>query len=129
MKEKILELRAKGYTYNQIRDELGCSKGLISYHVGPGQREKSIARNRKKSNLRRQHLIEVKSQAVCMDCGENYPHFMLDFDHRPGEDKRCNVAMVNMFSSLDQMIKEIAKCDIVCANCHRMRTYLRASKN
>lgn len=47
MKEKILELRSKGYTYDQIQQELGCSKGTISYHCGDGQKEKTNERNRK----------------------------------------------------------------------------------
>ncbi len=52
MKEKILKLRAAGYTYNQIRDELGCSKSTIAYHCGVGQKEKvkkRIQNRRKKS--------------------------------------------------------------------------------
>jgi orotate phosphoribosyltransferase-like protein len=36
-KERIFELRDKGYTYNQIQAELNCSKGTISYHLGEGQ--------------------------------------------------------------------------------------------
>jgi DNA-binding CsgD family transcriptional regulator len=41
IKEKILELRSKGYNYNQIKDAIGCSKGTISYHCGKGQKEKT----------------------------------------------------------------------------------------
>lgn len=33
MKEKILELRKKGYSINKIVDELGCSKSTVSYHI------------------------------------------------------------------------------------------------
>lgn len=51
MKEKILELREKGYTYNQIKKELGCSKGTISYHLGYGQKEKSYDRLKKQRKL------------------------------------------------------------------------------
>ena len=47
MEEKILELRSKGHTYNQIQKELNCSKSLISYHCGQGQKEKTKNRNKK----------------------------------------------------------------------------------
>jgi len=47
MKEKIIELRALGYSYNAIAKQLGCSKGLISYHCGDGQKEKNKNRNKK----------------------------------------------------------------------------------
>lgn len=50
MKEKILELRAKGYTYNQIVEELGCSKGTVAYHCGEGQKEKTQERNKAYKN-------------------------------------------------------------------------------
>jgi methionyl-tRNA formyltransferase len=33
MKEKILELRKKGYSYNQIVEELECAKSTVSYHL------------------------------------------------------------------------------------------------
>ncbi len=55
MKEKILQLRSEGKTYNEIVDIVGCSKSTISYHCGDGQKEKSI--NRKKQNRKKQHPI------------------------------------------------------------------------
>ena len=52
LKPKIIELYNQGYSYNQIADELGCSKGTIAYHVGKGQKEKYRKRSykTKKSN-------------------------------------------------------------------------------
>lgn len=47
MKEEILKLRAEGKTYDEIQKILNCSKGLISYHCGEGQREKTLVRQRK----------------------------------------------------------------------------------
>ena len=41
VKEKILELRQLGYTYNSINKRLGVSKSAISYHCGPGQKLKT----------------------------------------------------------------------------------------
>lgn len=53
MKERILQLRKEGKTYNEIREIVGCSKGTISYHCGEGQREKyrkRLRKNRKTAN-------------------------------------------------------------------------------
>lgn len=47
MKEKILELRNEGKSYNEIKSILGCSKSTISFHCGEGQKEKSRIRTRK----------------------------------------------------------------------------------
>ena len=53
MKEQILELRAKGKTYNEIVSIVGCSKATVSYHCGEGQKEKSYNRTKKnRLNLR-----------------------------------------------------------------------------
>lgn len=56
MKEKILELRAKGLSYNQICKQLGCSKGTVSFHCGEGQKEK----NKKRTQERRKKYVIVK---------------------------------------------------------------------
>jgi hypothetical protein len=42
--KQIVALRAEGLTYPQIQQQLGCSKGTISYHLGAGQKEKSSTR-------------------------------------------------------------------------------------
>ena len=46
MREKIIELRERGYSYNQIVCELGCAKSTVSYHCGEGQRAKAAKRQR-----------------------------------------------------------------------------------
>ncbi len=56
-KEKILELRAKGWSYNQIAKELNCNKSTISYHCGPDQKEKHRERKRRRRN---RELLEKK---------------------------------------------------------------------
>jgi 5-methylcytosine-specific restriction endonuclease McrA len=50
LKEKIIELKLKGLSYNQIQKKLNCSKGSISYHCGVGQKEKSKIRVKKYRN-------------------------------------------------------------------------------
>ena len=58
-----------------------------------------------------------------MDCGKQYSYYVMDLDHVRGE-KICNVSlMVSMGFSDEEIIEEIAKCDVVCSNCHRERTY------
>lgn len=63
----------------------------------------------------------------CADCGEVHPHFVMDFDHR--EDKRWSIRdMMRRRHTLPAILREIAKCDLVCANCHRYRTEARAGR-
>lgn len=51
LKQKILELRSKNKSYDEIAEILNCSKGTIAYHCGKGQKEKSIKRHRKFRSL------------------------------------------------------------------------------
>ena len=62
-----------------------------------------------------------------MDCGGEYPPYVMDFDHRDPLDKTDNVAnAVHNGWSVTKFRAEIAKCDVVCANCHRERTHRQA---
>ncbi len=60
-----------------------------------------------------------------MDCGVQYPHYVMDFDHRDKKKKLAGInKMINFHSySKKKIFEEIKKCDLVCANCHRIRTY------
>jgi len=46
----------------------------------------------------------------------------MDFDHRPGVEKKFDVGAGYSYT-MENVIAENKKCDIVCANCHRLRTY------
>lgn len=77
----------------------------------------------------RRYIQEFKEGKSCMDCGIDYPYWILQFDHRPGEIKLGNVTNLVYFKSLEAVKEEIAKCDLVCANCHADRTHDRITKN
>ena len=71
----------------------------------------------------RQWLNEYKESHPCTDCNVNYPAYVMDFDHT--RDKLYNISALINSSSMTKIKAEIAKCELVCANCHRQRTYLR----
>lgn len=123
-KEEILRLRAEGLSYKQIRAETGASLATISFHCSPGQKEKNAARTRDRRNKICAYLQEIKEASGCVDCGEKYPYFTLDFDHVRG-DKLGTIAYMTRGSTLEEVKAEVAKCDIVCSNCHRFRTWNR----
>lgn len=57
------------------------------------------------------------------DRGERFEPHQMDFDHRTPSEKRFNLtASRAMLVSKEQLLAEIAKCDVVCANCHAGRT-------
>ena len=64
-------------------------------------------------------LNELKSKP-CLDCGKTLHHAAMDFDHVRGNKV---VGIAQMWSwSRDKILRELEKCDLVCANCHRIRT-------
>lgn len=85
---------------------------------------------KEKNSRRRKELIEFVielKKKPCMDCGVLYPHYVMDFDHRDSTTKIDSInGMINFHSySKKKILEEIEKCDLVCANCHRIRTYCR----
>lgn len=67
----------------------------------------------------------LKETAPCSDCGKYYPYFVMDWDHREGEDKISEVSRLLQQGTINKMLLEVKKCDLVCSNCHRMRTFNR----
>lgn len=78
-------------------------------------------RNFKQRNYK--FYCELKRKP-CLDCGRSFPPVCMDFDHRPGTVKSIDVArLVSQGPAI--MLEEIEKCDLVCSNCHRIRTHQR----
>ena len=71
---------------------------------------------------RAEYLVEFFRQRSCVDCGEGDP-LVLEFDHLGN--KKFNIARGLSNRSWQAVLDEIAKCDVVCANCHRRRTARR----
>jgi hypothetical protein len=57
----------------------------------------------------------------CVDCGQTDP-LVLQFDHRDGTTKIDAVGTMVNRANWSSLLAEIAKCDVRCANCHRLRT-------
>jgi len=73
----------------------------------------------------RKYILDFLKQHPCSDCKETDP-VVLEFDHVRGK-KLCNLsAMAQAAYSIRRIDEEIAKCEVVCANCHRRRTASRA---
>lgn len=69
----------------------------------------------------RRYLDEVKVSRGCTDCGYNKHPAALDFDHVRGEKS----ILVSFCKSKAQAVKEIEKCEVRCACCHRIKTWER----
>jgi putative FmdB family regulatory protein len=66
--------------------------------------------------------LDGKKSGLCMDCGGKFPRECMDFDHVRGKKLICINMASGGSSSMERLEAEIKKCDLVCANCHRIRT-------
>ena len=66
---------------------------------------------------------EVKASIGCAKCGD-IRSYVLDFHHRNGEEKVETINHMIKSASAQTLQKELEKCDVLCANCHREFHYL-----
>jgi hypothetical protein len=99
-----------------------CKQEYESEHYRKSDSRKLQIRSQNKVQRERCIALALAAKSSgCVDCGEKDP-IVLDFDHLG--DKIKNVAEM-MNGTPHKMLAEIAKCEVVCANCHRRRTHSR----
>ena len=117
----------------------GASKPLNGFYPNSGMRDGYLSwckpcvytrygesRSRRQSALLAR-IQEVKVERGCADCGYNAHPAALDFDHLPGHVKSFRMASAAAGIKWSVVEAEMAKCEVVCANCHRIRTADRRS--
>jgi hypothetical protein len=90
------------------------------------QRERVRDRLVDKRGDAQQFIYQYLSNQVCADCGE-YDFSVLTFDHVRGKKKKEITRMVSEGYSIEAIKSEIAKCEVVCFNCHMRRESWRRS--
>jgi hypothetical protein len=91
-------------------------------HKGDNTRYKHTSKKNKQAKLR--ILIAELKSVPCADCGVQYSSYVMDFDHVRGKKLFDISTIVHSTKGTEEKIRaEAAKCDIVCSNCHRKRTY------
>lgn len=76
----------------------------------------------------RAFVIDYKCSHLCTDCHGSFPFYCLDFDHVRGRKEFELRRAGDDITSIAKLKEEIAKCDVVCKNCHAIRTFKRNLK-
>ena len=81
-------------------------------------RERMSAERKKRAGI----LAEIKTTRGCARCGFNSHPVALDFHHINPEEKVDGVPnMSNRHAKWELVLEEVAKCEVLCANCHRIQ--------
>lgn len=91
----------------------------------------SYKRNKKQryaAQVERRHKLQAMVNKIkdrpCMDCLNRFPYMCMEFDHREPALKRLSIStMVAQSYAKEEVLNEINKCDLVCSNCHAIRTW------
>ena len=88
-----------------------------------------IERSNVKRSKIRKYIQDIKEENPCMDCGVQYAYYVMHLDHCRGIKNSPVSRLVREGRSLILIKREIEKCDLVCANCHAIRTFERMYPN
>lgn len=97
----------------------------LKYYEEHENKEKTGVRDRRQKA--RKFLMEYKKGRACADCKVGFPYYILQFDH-VRETKVANLSIMARYATIEELLEEIKKCDLVCSNCHAHRTYMRSKK-
>ena len=100
------------------------------------RRHKKVLKQRRLSNYKelRDWADGLKEGIPCKDCNKEFPPYVMDWDHVRGRKVKsvsdlCATGANNGSENVRKAImKEITKCELVCSNCHRIRTHERRGK-
>ena len=103
----------------------GCLESLVGSTNKPLTRKERRKAYVKAHRQRRQEWVRKQKEKPCLDCGTQYPYYVMQFDHRDGDRKLLVLSNGRSWVGAEKLKIEILKCDVVCANCHAGRTWQR----
>lgn len=122
VKEFSWRWKALGKRQRTCRD---CQKKQKNawYKKNKETHKANVYQNKKaKIESGRAYIWEHLSVNGCIECGESDPR-VLEFDHVRGKKRSEVTRLVRDGYSTDVIQKEIDKCVVICANCHKKKTY------
>lgn len=115
---------SRGYLHSWCRPCIAEDR-RDRYARDPKHAKKLTYCSRAKRNKELWEKLRAFKQRPCADCGNTFPEVCMDFDHRdPSKKLEAISRMVHRAVSWERLEAELAKCDLVCSNCHRIRTWI-----
>ena len=106
-----------------------CRRGYDRRYYHERGKPSRLARRRARAKVARAWMASVKEGVPCMDCGEVFPVWVMHWDHLPGYEKLASISSLVGSRRRTLILAELKKCELVCANCHVLRTISRAGRS
>lgn len=105
-----------------------CRNAYDRAYYNERGRAARLARTRAHRGRARAWMASLKEGVPCHDCGEVFPVWVMHWDHLPEFEKLDEISVMVGSRTREAILDEIKKCELVCANCHVMRTVDRARR-
>lgn len=102
-----------------------CRAEVAAAHY-QANKQRRYAHNQRRQREFRDWYTSLKAGRLCADCGQVFHPAAMHWDHLPGSVKVNNLGELVRHGSRRLILEEIKKCELVCANCHAVRSVVRA---
>lgn len=118
--QRVSKGRVQSYCTECRRDYL---KKHYARNIAKYRAAATVRNEVRRAAIRR--IIRQAKDRPCSDCGSRYSSYVMDFDHRDRKNKRFNIGRDALIGLIPDtaLLEEINTCDVVCSNCHRVRTH------
>jgi hypothetical protein len=103
-----------------------CRRAYDRRYYRERGRAARLVRQRARVRAERAWMSSLKEGVPCTDCGLVFPSWVMHWDHLPGYEKVACVSELVGSRRRTIALTELEKCELVCANCHVLRTISRA---
>ena len=108
----------------RVCQRIANRRAVDKYRVSTKGRAICVKANR---TLRRKRKVDLLALfgGKCVDCGFDGHFAALEFDHLDPKTKKFTIGASGTARTWNALVEEAKKCEIVCSNCHKVRTYNR----
>ena len=99
-----------------------CRRAYDRRYYAERGRDARMARRRIAIDAARAWMAGLKEGVPCADCGGVFPVYVMHWDHLPGFEKVDAISVMVGSRTRAAVLEELKKCELVCANCHVLRT-------
>src|SRR5260370_1374761 len=116
---------ANGHTRPVLLRCLSIGRKADFESANRGSNPRAATKFMQRSHEASKKLLQSLKEKPCKDCGKSYPHYVMEFDHLVPRNGGPTIAALSQKLGQAKLLAIASECDVVCANCHKIRTHNR----